>query len=96
MYTPMRIFPTLETSLVEWKRETNRPIPLDARGLGNFLSGMETALQKCEAAGVPSLGNFLSGMETHRGEGGVIMILDLGNFLSGMETQGFAQRGQTP
>ena len=32
----------LETSLVEWKRVYEHPIPADTPHLGNFLSGMET------------------------------------------------------
>ena len=34
------------------------------RGLGNFLSGMETDWDDAKAGAVRSLGNFLSGMET--------------------------------
>ena len=33
--------------------------------LGNFLSGMETGLDRSRLALVGVLGNFLSGMETH-------------------------------
>ena len=36
-------FSPLETSLVEWKRANTVPIQSPGDGLGNFLSGMETA-----------------------------------------------------
>ena len=44
--------PSLETSLVEWKRRTAPPRTDQSRPLGNFLSGMETRRGDGEQPGV--------------------------------------------
>ena len=56
--------PTLETSLVEWKQEAGHSRNVEARFLGNFLSGMETFHRGPGLDNLVNLGNFLSGMET--------------------------------
>ena len=56
--------PSLETSLVEWKRRYPWPPEATRYRLGNFLSGMETYLGSYLHVAFVFLGNFLSGMET--------------------------------
>ena len=81
--------PSLETSLVEWKLGPGDfPAP-EHDALGNFLSGMETAVLPAGRNDDSSLGNFLSGMETCWLHSPLCPASSaLGNFLSGMETRG--------
>ena len=43
--------PTLETSLVEWKRDCPANLPTTDSPLGNFLSGMETGGRCADSLG---------------------------------------------
>ena len=72
---------------MEWKPVAPVAARLAPICLGNFLSGMETAVEGHQSSKTPNLGNFLSGMETGSCEAGGPDSAILGNFLSGMETR---------